>query len=189
MRVLVSETPDKQTQRVLTLSPARLTALIREDYGIHEIIPMIDPEIWIRPFFDIDMDVSGGEPDAGVVLDMVLTRLNQLFGCSDDAWAIASRCRSEKVSFHVVGRHWAVTLQYLRKCAALLNDLVDTSVYWPPLWNTYEEGSFCLPNQSKGGINKEGGPLTVIQGELSDFFVTLTADQTTDAADTIPNSH
>lgn len=194
MRVLVSETPDKQTQRVLTLSPARLTELIREDHGLHEIIPMIDPKMRVRPFFDIDVDVSGGESDASDVLDAVLTRLNLLFGYSDDAWAIASRCRSEKISFHVVGRHGAVTLRQLRAYAAQIGDLVDTSVYWPPLWNTCEEGSFCLPNQSKDGINKVGGPLIVLQGELSDFFVTLTEGLALltgpmDVVDTSSSSH
>lgn len=195
MRVLVSESPDKQTQRILTVSSARLAELVREDHGLHEIIPMIDSDILVRPFFDIDMDVSGGEPDAGDVLDTVLTRLNHMFECSDDAWAIASRCRTEKVSFHVVRRHSALTLRDLRSCAARLEDLVDTTVYWPPLWNTCEEGSFCLPNQSKDGINKEGGSLIVLQGELTDFFVTQTEGLArlrglpTGAADTNSSSH
>lgn len=192
VRVLVSESPDKQTQQVLTVSVDQLLELLETDYGLHEIIPMCDPDCLVRPFFDVD--ISGGDLDSGSVLDTVLTRLNAVFDCGDESWAIASRCRPEKISFHLVGHTHAVSLRELRRIAAGadLKDLVDDTVYWPPLWNVHEEGSFCLPNQSKDGINKEGGPLIVLQGSLRDFFVTEVTGhlvETTGAADTSSNSH
>jgi hypothetical protein len=172
MRILVSESPDKQTHQVLTVSVDQLLGLLESDHGLHEIIPMCDPDRIVRPFFDVD--VSDGDLDSGEVLDTVLTRLNTVFDCSDGCWAIASRCRPGKISFHLVGHTRTVSLRELRRIAAGadLKDLVDDTVYWPPLWNTAEEGSFCLPNQSKDGINKEGGPLVVLQGSLRDFLVT-----------------
>jgi hypothetical protein len=201
IRVLARESPDKKTQEIYEIAPAELAELIKEDYGFHEIIPMIEHTTLVRLFFDVDVDLSNAPiSDPIAVLDTILTLLNAHFGVTDDDWAIAVCNRNQKASYHIIARHLSICLTDLRRIVKAINcPYLDESVYYFPLWNHHDEGSLRLPNQSKGGINKEGPPLMVVQGDLSDFFVTQTAGchlwtpeslvETKAAADTIPNSH
>ena len=74
---------------------------------------------------------------------------------------------------------YKMSLSDLRRLVQKLHKpYIDDSAYWFSVYYNRDEGSLRLPNQSKKGINKDGPPMSIVQGALSDFFVTDTSGLT-----------
>jgi len=58
MRILVSESADKQTRNYINVEPDELLRIIETDYGLHEVIDMYDPDNPVRLFFDVDSETD-----------------------------------------------------------------------------------------------------------------------------------
>ena len=95
MRVLVSETPDKRTRSYINVEPDFLLKLIENDYGLHEVIDMFNPDMPIRLFFDIDVE---GEPSKIDVLKETLTAINTYYKTTDNDWTITCANTATKAS-------------------------------------------------------------------------------------------
>jgi len=169
MRILVSEKVDKTERLYLDIPRNHLTQLLQSDHGYHEVIPMENPSIPLRVYFDIE-EYSNLD-----MLDEILTILNSLFKTTNDDWAVCCGSRDTKISYHIISKKYKMSLNDLRKLATKINKpYIDTTAYWFTMEYDYDEGSLRLPNQSKISINKEGTPLKILQGDISDFFVTET---------------
>ena len=177
MRILVSESSDKETRTVINIPKQHLLHLLKIDNGYHEVIPMEDPSIPLRVYFDIESYHKGDFVD---ILVEVLDVLNGIFNTTYEDWAISDGSRflekDFKVSYHILSKKYKMSLTDLRRLVQKLHKpYIDDSAYWFSMYYNRDEGSLRLPNQSKKGINKEGIPMTIVQGEIADFFVTSTS--------------
>jgi len=179
MKVLIDETKDKKNRKILDITEEQVIELLKEDYGLHEVIDMIDPISKVRLYFDIETY----NLDETEVLKECFTKLNKFFNCNNDNWAVSScnrRIKDEyKISYHFLSKKYSLTLTHLRNIANKLKKTlpyIDTSAYWFNMAYNKDEGSLRLPNQSKKIINKEGEPMKIIQGDIKDFFVTVTTN-------------
>jgi hypothetical protein len=173
MRVLVSESKDKVARKVINIPKQHLIQLLQIDNGYHEVIPMEDPSLPLRVYFDIE-DYNKDD-----MLQEVLTTLNNVFKTNNDDWAISCGSRKiendYKISYHIMSKKYKMSLNDLRSLSNKLDKpYIDNSAYWFSMNYCYDEGSLRLPNQSKSSINKEGVPMKILQGEIQDFFVTQT---------------
>ena len=179
MRILVSESSDKETRTVINIPKQHLLHLLKIDNGYHEVIPMEDPSIPLRVYFDIE----SYQQDFVDILGEVLELLNGIFNTNNENWAISDGSRflekDFKVSYHILSKKYKMSLSDLRRLVQKLHKpYIDDSAYWFSVYYNRDEGSLRLPNQSKKGINKEGTPMTIVQGEIADFFVTDTTGLT-----------
>ncbi len=175
MRILLSESMNKSVQTVCDVSKEDLLKLIENDIGCHEVIPMMDPSVHVRIYFDVD--VLNKSPEE--ILKTSLSTINGLLKTTDDEWAISDGSRQTekgfKSSFHILSKYHTLSIQELRNLAERINTplkKVDPTVYWFKESDRREQGFFRFPNQSKGSIQKEGIPMKIIQGELKDFLIT-----------------
>jgi len=169
MRILISETKDKEIRKILDIPKNHLIKLLESDYGYHEVIPMEDPKILLRIYFDIE------DYDTKDMLNEILTILNNIFQTTNDDWAASCGSRESKISYHIMSKKYKMSLSSLRILARKINKpYIDSSAYWFSMEYSYDEGSLRLPNQSKSSINKEGTPMKILQGDISDFFITET---------------
>ena len=169
MKILTEETKDKIERKYLDIPKNHLIKLLELDYGYHEVIPMEDPKILLRIYFDIE-DYSNLD-----MLNEILTILNNIFQTTNDDWSISCGTRANKISYHIMSKKYKMSLNDLRKLTYKINKpYIDSSAYWFSMDYSYDEGSLRLPNQSKHSINKEGTPMKILQGDISDFFVTET---------------
>jgi len=170
MKILCGESEDKQQRKMFEASKEIVLELLKTDNGLHEVIDMFDPSILLRIYFDIE----AYNIDSKKVLTESLEVLNKYFKTNTDCWAIAECNRIEKASYHICSKKYKISLTNLRLLANHLHkelSYIDTSAYWFSMAYSADEGSLRLPNQSKKSIHKEGPPLTVLQGNLEDFFV------------------
>jgi len=175
MKILVSESSDKETRKILDIPKQHLLHLLKIDNGYHEVINMTDPSKELRVYFDIE----SYQQDFVDILGEVLKLLNGIFNTTNDDWAICDGSRflekEFKVSYHILSKKYKMSLTDLRRLVQKLHKpYIDDSAYWFSMYYNRDEGSLRLPNQSKKGINKEGVPMTIMQGEIADFFVTDT---------------
>jgi len=169
MRILISETKDKEIRKILDIPKQHLIKLLESDYGYHEVIPMEDPKILLRIYFDIE------DYDTKDMLNEILTILNNIFQTTNDDWSISCGTRANKISYHILSKKYKMSLSSLRRLAEKINKpYIDTTAYWFSMEYSYDEGSLRLPNQSKNSINKEGSPMKILQGDIQDFFITQT---------------
>ena len=167
MRILISETKDKEIRKILDIPKQHLIKLLESDYGYHEVIPMEDPKILLRIYFDIE------DYDTKDMLNEILTILNNIFQTTNDDWAASCGSRESKISYHIMSTKYAMSLINLRRLAKKIDKhYIDTTAYWWSMNYGYDEGSLRLPNQSKNSINKEGTPMKILQGKIQDFFIT-----------------
>lgn len=174
IRILVNESSDKETRKILDIPKQHLIQLLQIDNGYHEVIDMMDPSIELRVYFDIEEYHTGSFVD---ILGEALNIFNGIFKTTNDDWAISDGSRflekDFKTSYHILSKKYKMSLTDLRKLIQQINKpYIDTSAYWFSMFYGKDEGSLRLPNQSKKGINKEGGPMTIMQGKIADFFVT-----------------
>jgi hypothetical protein len=109
--------------------------------------------------------------------------LNGIFKTTNENWAISNGSRivekDYKISYHILSKKYKMSLSDLRRLVQKLHKpYIDDSAYWFSMYYNRDEGSLRLPNQSKKGINKIGAPMTIVQGSISDFFVTDTSGLT-----------
>jgi len=145
--------------------------LLETDHGYHEVIPMEDPSIMLRIYFDIE------EYSKIDMLDDMLLILNKTFNTTNNDWAVCGGSRDMddgyKISYHIMSTKYAMSLINLRRLAKKIDKhYIDTTAYWWSMNYGYDEGSLRLPNQSKNSINKEGTPMKILQGKIQDFFIT-----------------
>ena len=176
MKILVNESKDKETRKIIDIPKQHLLHLLKIDNGYHEVIPMEDPSVLLRVYFDIETYHTEHFVD---ILGEVLEVLNGIFNTSNDDWAICDGSRflekDFKVSYHILSTKYKMSLSDLRRLVQKLHKpYIDDSAYWFSMYYNRDEGSLRLPNQSKKGINKDGPPMSIVQGALSDFFVTDT---------------
>lgn len=176
MRILVHESKDKETRNILDIPKQHLLHLLKIDNGYHEVIPMEDPAKELRVYFDIEEYHNGIFVD---ILEEALNVFNKIFNTNNDDWAISDGSRflekDFKTSYHILSKKYKMTLADLRRLSMQLNkSYIDTTAYWFSMFYGKDEGSLRLPNQSKKGINKEGTPMSIMQGSIADFFVTDT---------------
>jgi hypothetical protein len=171
MRILVHESTDKTQRKILEIPKEHLLHLLKIDNGYFEVIPMEDPSAYLRVYFDIEtyenIDVLGEALDV----------LNSIFKTTNENWAISNGSRNVekdyKISYHILSKKYKMSLNDLRLLVKSLNkSYIDYTAYWFIIDYKCDEGAFRLPNQSKMGINKIGTPMTIVQGEIADFFVT-----------------
>jgi hypothetical protein len=171
MRVLTYESPDKTYHTIENISYETALKGLEIDNGWHEVIDASDQNKKVRVYFDIDSDIE--------VLSPILAVLNTIFGTATQDWAISDGSRdltptTRKISYHIVSKRFCIALKDLRSVAYALNDkfpAVDYTVLCISMQATHELLFFRLPNQHKNAVNKNGPPMTVIQGTLTDFFV------------------
>ena len=103
------------------------------------------------------------------------SKLEIIFKTCNDDWAICCGSRDSKISYHIMSKKYKMSLNDIRILANKIDKpYIDTTAYWFSMNYSYDEGSLRLPNQSKHSINKEGTPMKILQGDISDFFVTET---------------
>jgi hypothetical protein len=173
MKVLVSESKDKQIQNIINIPYEEVLRGMETDNNWHEVIFGYDLNIKLRVFFDIDY-YEKEDP-----LDLALKEINEIFKCNNDDWAISCGNREDKFSYHILSKKYYMTLKNLRKLNNNLNyknKFFDNSTFCISMMANNENLFFRFPNQSKNSINKSGQPMNVIQGELKDFFVTKTEE-------------
>ena len=180
MKILVNETINKKQINILEIPKQHLLHLLKIDNGYHEVIPMEDPSASLRVYFDIESYHKGDFVD---ILGEVLDLLNGVFNTNYGDWAICDGSRflekEFKVSYHILSKKYKMSLSDLRRLVQKLHKpYIDDSAYWFSMYYNRDEGSLRLPNQSKKGINKIGAPMTIVQGSISDFFVTDTSGLT-----------
>ena len=171
MRILVSESSDKEKRKVIDIPKQHLLELLKIDNGYLEIIPMEDPSAYLRVYFDIETYENID------ILHEVLEVLNGIFNTSNENWAICDGSRivekDYKISYHILSKKYKMSLTDLRLLVKRLDkSYIDYTAYWFIIDYKCDEGAFRLPNQSKTRINKIGTPMTILQGTIADFFVT-----------------
>lgn len=170
MNVLSYESPDKKNRNIFSIQRDELIERLKLDEGLIEVIPMRNPYILVRPYFDIDCIGNKADP-----LTDILETISETFQCNTDDWAIASAHRDTKLSYHIVCRKYKVTLQYLRFATKQIlkkHPSIDEKCLYFSLTDDLESGYFRLPNQSKKSIHKESPPLKILHGNIEEFFVT-----------------
>lgn len=170
MLILVSEYKDKSQRKYIDVEPEILLKIIENDYGLHEVINMLDSNIKIRLFFDIELE---NVDDYDIVLHNTLEVLNNFYNTENKDWAITSANINNKASYHIYSKKYCIKLNKIRNDIKTLSyPTIDEKVYYFSLNFNKDEGSLRLPNQSKKSINKEGGIHRLIQGELKDCLIT-----------------
>jgi len=168
MQILVKESKDKKEQHIITLPYETVLEQIHKDHGWFEVIPMTDPLIRIRLFFDID-EHTVKTP----ILPRILEELRKRFDCD---WAISCGTREGIQSYHIYSTKYYCTLRTLRIITRELYAIYpcfDIRVLYFSLQNGEKEQSYLrFPNQSKDSIHKPAPPMNLIQGSLQDCFVT-----------------
>jgi hypothetical protein len=181
MKILVSETLDKSSREFIDLPLADVIKGIEKDNGWHEVIDMFDADNEVRMYFDIDVMIYSQEELAGKknitkesVLRRTLDALNAAINCNDADWVICNGHNGNKISYHILSKKYKCSLNNMRRFVRKLElDWVDRTVYFYDTNEPTDQGYFRFPNQSKASINKEGPPLVIEQGKLSDFIVTF----------------
>jgi len=175
MLVLVSETIDKSTRNYIDVEPDFLLKIIENDYGLHEVIPMHDFNIYVRLFFDIDIELfkPGEYINLNDLIYTIMDILNNYYNTSYDDWTFTSATNEKKISYHIYSNKYCTKLNKLKNDVDKMNNpYFDKEVYNFSINFCKDEGSFRLPNQSKKSINKEGGIHKIIKGELKNCLVT-----------------
>lgn len=174
MYILTHESEDKKHRRIEKIAHDVLEKSLEEDKGYIEVIPMRDPNIYVRLYFDIDQYDTTKD-----IINDIIHEMSNEFKCSESDWAIASSNRPAKTSYHVTSTKYCVTLSSLRvvtKKLAKVYPCIDTRPLYFGISDAYECGYFRLPNQSKIAINKAAPPLKIIKGKIRDFFVTYVTE-------------
>jgi hypothetical protein len=155
-KCLVQLLPGGKAKDFFVLTREQLLNSMETDNSLYECLPQSDI---IRIFFDVDW------PHEKPVSDFI-----EELKCIGGEWAICDGSRPGKTSYHILSKTYKCSFSRLRALVRDLGPWFDRSVYLPINGCSY----LRLPNQSKKNINKEGAPMTIIQGELADFIVTET---------------
>jgi hypothetical protein len=169
MKILLSEAKNKLTREIIELSREEVLKGMVRDQGWVEVIEMYYPYTKVRLFFDVDASSK-----AEHVLEKSLETLNRQFGTVDADWAVCCGTRPTKISYHILSRLYRITLEDLRTVTTKLkgkHSWFDDTLLYISLESNHELGFLRLPNQSKDSINKPAPPMTILQGDLSDFLV------------------
>lgn len=171
MRILFSET-NRLTQDIRDIEYPDALKRIETDNKLFELIELYNQNAFIRVYFDIDCYQTENP------LENVLEIINNHFQTSNEDWAICDGSREGKWSYHILSRKYKITIRKLRhilmKCNKM-NPSFDYSCICISMQSIDENTFLRFPNQSKDSIQgKYGPPMKVIQGNLSDFFVTQT---------------
>jgi formyltetrahydrofolate hydrolase len=170
MYILTHESTDKKHRQIENITPNDLELLLEQDRGYIEVIPMRDPSIYVRIYFDVDQyDIQEDK------ISEVMRDISTEFRCGELDWAIASSNRPDKISYHITSTKYCIKLSLLRtitKKLASIHSCIDTRPLYFGIADEYECGYFRLPNQSKTAIHKIAPPLNILRGSISDFFVT-----------------
>ena len=170
MNVLIFESINKVERKIINIPFSEIEKLLETDNGLIEVINMTDPFRVVRIYFDIDQPDISDDP-----LERVIAIICDVFKCDTSSWAIATANRETKLSYHIVSKTSSIRIVDLRRITLELErefPVFDSKILFFGIDDPYESGYFRLPNQSKHVINKNGTPFHVIQGVLSDFFVT-----------------
>lgn len=173
MKVLVSESIDKQIQDIKDISYETVFQQIKQDMNYHEVIDGGNPKQLVRVYFDID-----GYESVNPLQEM-LEILNTTFCCSNEDWAISNGSREGKWSYHILSKKYKIEIQKLRNLTFNLNKRyksIDSSGLFISMNSNNDYIFLRFPNQSKHSINKPAPPMKLIQGSLEDFFVTDTSN-------------
>jgi len=171
MKILLSEAKNKLTREIIELSREEVLEGMVRDQGWVEVFEMYYPSSTVRLFFDVDSRATSQEN----ILDLSLKAINAQFGTVDADWAICCGSREKKISYHILSKRYKITLDALRKVSAKLKSQhpwFDDTLLYISLESNHELGFLRLPNQSKDSINKPAPPMTILQGDLSDFLLT-----------------
>jgi hypothetical protein len=170
MLILLNESIDKKKRNYIDVEAELLLKIIENDYGLHEVINMLDSNIILRLFFDIELeDVD----DYDIILENTLEILNKFYNTKNEDWAITCANLNNRASYHIYSKKYCIKLKKLREdVKKIAYPTIDDKVYYFSFNNPKDEASLRLPNQSKKGINKESGIHKIIQGELKDCLVT-----------------
>jgi hypothetical protein len=169
MKVLASESHDKQVQNILEIPYEDVLKGIENDQNWHEVIAAHDPKVSVRAYFDVDC-AQKEDP-----LKIALEVLNSEFKCDDADWAVSSGSRPDKFSYHILSKKHCLPLQDLRRLTFKLNAehaWFDVSAICISMTASHENLFLRFPNQSKDSINKPAPPMKILRGNLKDFFVT-----------------
>jgi hypothetical protein len=170
MHILTYESKDKKFRQIEDITPNDLEILLEQDRGYIEVIPMRDPNIYVRIYFDVDQyDIQ--EDKISDIMHDICTE----FKCGELDWAIASSNRPDKISYHITSTKYCITLSSLRRITkklASVHSCIDTRPLYFGIADEYECGYFRLPNQTKTAIHKTAPPLKILRGSIGDFFVT-----------------
>lgn len=170
MLILVNESLDKKNKNYIDVESDFLLKIIENDYGLHEVINMYNSDIILRLFFDIEME---NVDDYDIILENTLDILNKYYNATNEDWAITSANLNNRASYHIYSKKYCIKLSKLRNDVKKISyPTIDEKVYYFSFNNPKDEASLRLPNQSKKGINKEGGIHKLIQGELKDCLIT-----------------
>ena len=172
MKILTYESKNKKERTIVELTETDVENELKEDKGFVEVIPMRNHNIPVRIFFDIDQPNITEDP-----LERTMEIICKFTGCDVNSWAIASCHRSDKLSYHITSKTHCISIRELReltkKCSREYSVFDYMGLYFS-IEDEMECGYFRLPNQSKKVINKTAPPITILNGNVSDFFVTRT---------------
>jgi len=93
MKILYGESVDKKQRYMIDLPKPLLIELLEKDRGFHEVIDMLDPNVPLRIFFDIEIY----DNDEHKILEESFSILNTYFNCVNNDWAVSSCNRNNKV--------------------------------------------------------------------------------------------
>ena len=115
MKILVSESVDKRTQNIQTISYESVLLGMKYDNKWVEVIDAFIPSKLVRMYFDIDgYDID--DP-----LEIALQELNTIFNCSNEDWAISCGNRGNKISYHILSKKYCISIENLRKITKKIN--------------------------------------------------------------------
>lgn len=174
MKVLVSESKNKQTQIIKDIQYETIYNQIKEnDMNYHEVIDAGNPNQLVRIYFDID-DYQNTNP-----LQNVMELINTFFNCENEDWAISDGSREGKWSYHILSKKYKISIQKLRDLTSKFKEKhisFDYSSLCISMESINDYIFLRFPNQSKHSINKPAPPMKIIQGELKDFFINQTSN-------------
>jgi hypothetical protein len=174
MNVLIYESLDKKVRRFQYIRREDILERLKVDDGLLEVIPMRNPNILVKPYFDID----DSNPET-ISLSDILKMLSLEFQCEESDWVVATAPREDKISYHIVSKKYKTTVSKLRdisKRLARKTSVIDDKCLYFAISDELESGYFRLPNQSKKTINKNSPVLKVLVGNIEDFVVTMVGD-------------
>lgn len=167
MKVLVKESLDKKTRTILNIDKTELLKKLNDDNGYHEVICCRNPDSKIRVFFDYDWNKD--------FLDTFMKVICEKYHCEQSDWAISCGTREGKVSYHILSKKFYTTIRLMIKIIKQMKKeypYIDDTILNVDMFDDTECAFMRFPNQSKDGVNKPAPPMKILQGELSDFFVT-----------------
>ena len=174
MNVLTYESLDKKVRKFEYIRREDIVSRLSRDDGLLEVVPMRNPNILVKPYFDID-DYN---PERDLLID-IIKLLCLEFQCEQSDWVIASANREDKISYHIVSKKYKTTISKLRVITARLASITpvfDIKCLYFAITDELESGYFRLPNQSKKTINKSSPILKIVSGNIEDFVVTMVGD-------------